>query len=112
MGRIWIGTLAGMMLLALAPLALAQPPAATMPGVDQRQETQQQRIQQGIESGALTEKEAARLQKQQTRIEAHQQKAQADGQVTKQERAKLHREQDRASRSIAKQKHDRQRAKK
>lgn len=92
--------------MAAAPL-FAQ---TATPGVDARQERQQQRIDQGVASGELNQREAGRLQKQQERIAAHEEKAKADGMVTKEERRKLNREQNRASRHIAREKHDRQKA--
>ena len=99
-------------LVSLITAAVAAPGYAqtATPGVDARQERQEQRIQQGIESGELNQREAGRLQREQERIATHEEKAKADGVVTKAERRKLHREQDRASRHIAKEKHDRQKA--
>lgn len=103
-GRIFLAT--SLSVVAAAPV-MAQ---TATPGVDARQERQQQRINQGIASGELNKREAGRLERQQGRIEADKEAAKADGVVTKQERAKLHREQDRASRNIAREKHDRQKA--
>ncbi len=80
------------------------------PKVDARQERQDQRIQQGIESGQLNEREAARLNRQQDRIDKMEERAKSDGVVTKGERRSLNKAQDRASRHIAKEKHDRQKA--
>lgn len=87
-------------------LAFAQ--SAETPGIDQRQANQERRIDQGVASGQLTEREANRLNRQQDRIDQMENKAKSDGVVTKKERARLHNAQDRASRNIAKQKHDRQ----
>jgi hypothetical protein len=87
--------------------APAKDPAAT-PGIDKRQENQQKRIDAGVKSGQLTEREAARMEKRQDKLQADKQKAQADGVVTKQERRQLHHEADRNSKAIARQKHDRQ----
>ena len=106
-------TLAALVLGALALPVLAQTtpprdPAAT-PGIDQRQANQERRIQQGVKSGQLTDREAARLEKRQAKIEADKQAAKADGKVTPQERKQLQREQNQASRGIARQKHDAQR---
>ena len=86
--------------------ALAQTPSTTR--IDQRQANQEQRIQQGVKSGQLTDKEAARLEKGQARIQKMEDKAVADGKVTKKERAKIEAAQDKQSRRIAKQKHDKQ----
>lgn len=93
--------------------ALAQPrdPAAT-PGVDHRQQHQQQRIDQGVQSGQLNQKEAARLERRQERIEKMEDKAKADGTVTPQERKRLHHAQNQESRRIHHERHDRQHSKK
>ncbi len=71
---------------------------------------QDQRIQQGVASGELNQREARRLENQQDRVEAAETRAKADGKVTAVERRRLDRAQDRASANIAKQKHDRQKA--
>jgi hypothetical protein len=76
------------------------------PVVDQRQQNQAERIDQGIKSGQLTRREAARLRAQQRKIRADKAKAKADGNVTARERAKLRREQNRASRAIHRKKHN------
>jgi hypothetical protein len=95
---------------AVAALAFALPAAAqtATPRVDQREANQQKRIDQGVQSGQLTPKEAARLEKGQAKVEKMEEKAKADGKVTKKERAALHHAQDKQSRHIAKQKHDKQ----
>ena len=97
--------------IAAALFALAAIPVAAQtatPQVDQRQFNQEARIQQGVQSGALTNKEAAKLEKGQDKIQAQKVKAKADGVVTAKERAKLAKSQDKQSRKIAKQKHDKQ----
>lgn len=96
-------------LIATAAAAPVYAQSAT-PGVDARQERQQERIDQGVASGELNKREAAGLEREQQRIQRHEAKAKADGVVTKGERRKLHREENRASRHIAKEKHDRQKA--
>ena len=56
-------TLLATVLTALGVQAYAQTPTApAMPGVDQRQEQQARRIDQGRQSGALTGREADRLE--------------------------------------------------
>jgi len=82
--------------------------AQQTPRVTERQVNQQERIQQGRKSGELTNREAARLELQQAKIQHDKRKAKSDGVVTPAERAKLHAEQNRASRNIYKQKHDAQ----
>ena len=92
---------------ALAQTAAVKDPAAT-PGIDKRQATQEQRIQEGVKSGALTEKEAARLEKGQDKVQKLEDKARADGKVTAKERERIHQAQDNQSRKIKREKHDRQ----
>ena len=92
--------------LAQTAPAPARDPAAT-PGVDKRQANQQQRIDQGVKSGELTTREAARLEKGQQRIQNMEAKAKADGKVTPRERRQLQRAENRESRKIAREKHDR-----
>lgn len=100
------------LLLCLASLAVGPALAASnaTPGVDQRQANQDQRIQQGVASGELNTREARRLNRQQDAIENAESRAKADGKVTAAERKRLDNAQDRASTNIAKQKHDRQKA--
>jgi hypothetical protein len=81
------------------------------PRIDARQKAQQQRIEQGEKSGALTPKEADRLEKGQARVQKMENKAVADGKVTAKERAKIEKAQDRQSRKIYREKHDKQTAK-
>ena len=100
--------------LALAAALVALPALAqttSTPRVDQRQANQERRIQEGVKSGQLNEKEAARLQKGQARVQKAEDKAAADGKVTAKERARIEKMQDRESKRIAREKHDKQRAK-
>jgi hypothetical protein len=94
---------------ALLALAVTSVHAQTAtPGVDQRQVNQEKRIEQGVASGQLTPREAARLERGQERVEKMEEKAKADGKVTPEERARLKKAQDRQSAAIYKEKHDRQ----
>ena len=76
------------------------------PRIEKRQERQQKRIANGIESGALTAKESANLEKREAKIETDKQAAKSDGVVTKAERAKLEHEENRASKRIFAKKHN------
>jgi hypothetical protein len=67
---------------------------------------QEQRIQQGVNSGQVTPREAGRLDAQQARIQQQESRMKSDGQLTGRERAKLTREQNRASRNIYRKKHN------
>lgn len=91
------------LVFAVPVLAFAQ---TGTPRVDQRQAGQEQRIDQGIASGSLTQQEANRLERGQQRVDNMENRAKADGVVTRQERAELHRAQDRQSERIYAQKHD------
>ena len=88
--------------------AIAQP---ATPRIDQRQANQERRLQKGVQSGQLNAAEAARLEKGQANVQRLENRAEADGMVTKAEKARIHRAQDRQSTRIAKQKHDKQKAK-
>lgn len=97
-------------LIAFAPaLAFAQEGNVNTPRIDRRQVNQEHRIDQGIEHGGLTGREARRLQAEQNRIDRVENRARADGTVTRRERVHLTRMQNRASRDIYRQRHDRQR---
>jgi len=96
--------IAAVIAAAFALPALAQ----STPNIDQRQAVQQQRIEQGVASGELTQKEAAKLEQGQVKVERMEEKAKSDGTVTAQERARLHHAQDKQSRRIRHEKHDRQ----
>lgn len=78
------------------------------PTINQRQHHQQERIQQGIRSGELTQREAARLQRQQAHLNRMESRFKADGELTAAERAKLRRQAERYSDNIYRQKHDNQ----
>ena len=61
--------------------------------IAQREENQQKRIGQGIDSGQLTAGEAARLEKGEQKLEQARQKALSDGKMTWPEKKRLtHRE--------------------
>ena len=97
-------------LLAAAVPALAQTTtqATGQQRIDQREANQQKRIDQGEKSGALTQREATRLEKGQARVEKMEQKAAADGTVTGKEARRIEHAQDVQSRHIRREKHDRQ----
>ena len=59
-----------------------------------------------MQSGELTARETGTLARQQARIQAHENRAGADGVVTARERARLSAQQDHASRSIYRRKHN------
>ena len=106
-------SIAALLIAALPALAFAQaaPPAGTAtPNIDKRKAEQQKRIDQGVKSGQLTDREAARLNKGQAKVQRMEDKAKSDGVVTAQERKRIAHEQDKQSKRIAHEKHDRQRS--
>ena len=76
--------------------------------VDNRQQRQQQRIDNGIAAGQLNAAEARRLNRQQDGVARMESRFQADGQEARREAFRLEHRQDRTSRHIARQRHDRQ----
>lgn len=112
MNKTTLSTLAAAV-LAFTALGASAQTAASAPGthtprIDQRQANQEKRIDQGIASGELTKREARRMNRQQNRIDAAENKAKADGTVTAQERKRLTQAQNQTSRNIYRQKHDAQ----
>ncbi len=74
---------------------------------DRRQVKQQARIVQGVKSGELTKREAARLEVQHMAVKHEVRQARADdGHLDAAERAKIERHQDKLSHRIYVQKHD------
>ncbi len=104
-----------MKLITVAVLSALSIPAfaqtTSTPRIDQRQANQERRIEAGEESGQLNQKEAARLEKGQARVQKMENKAVADSKVTAKERRRIEKAQDRESRRIYREKHDRQHAK-
>ena len=96
--------------LALGGLLLTGTPAAAQSGyapkIDQREAYQQQRIQQGIGSGALTPGETRYLEKEQARIQAAEQRMKADGHLSPWERQRLREMQNQASQDIYRLEHN------
>ena len=77
--------------------------------INQRQENQQDRIAQGIKSGGLTPREAARLERQETHINRVESRYRKSGNgLSPSERARLQRDLNRESRRINQQRHDHQ----
>jgi len=104
--------IAGLGFLVAAEVAYGQSqapaPGTNDPGIQQRMQNQERRIDQSVQSGELTPKEAGKLEAEQARIRQTEQRMKSDGQLTSKERQKLHDMQDRSSDRIYRQKHDRQ----
>lgn len=77
--------------------------------INSRQRHQEVRIRQGIRSGELTRREAARLEAREGRIRAQEYRYRTSGgSFTPRERAKIQHRLNHTSRDIYRQKHDRQ----
>ncbi|MGE5537778.1 MAG: hypothetical protein ACM30I_04115 [Gemmatimonas sp.] len=98
--------LASLLAFGVAAPAFAQAAGTATPGLDQREQKQQTRIEQGINSGSLSAGEASRLEKREQRLQNKEAAAKSDGQVTAKERRELTRAADRDSAAIAKAKHN------
>jgi hypothetical protein len=108
----------GLTLALMAPMAIAQNAASSTNrpahprSINQRQKRQEKRIEQGVQSGELNAKEAARLEAQQQAIAEREAKMrESGGKFTKGERVAIQRQENRASKRIYQQKHDAQKAK-
>jgi len=103
-------TLLFVLLVATGTGAFAETPLtqAAEKRFDHRQEQQDQRIYNGVSSGALTAPEARRLDREQVRLTRAETRADADGKITPREAVSLEKRQDVASRRIHRQKHDAQ----
>jgi uncharacterized membrane protein YebE (DUF533 family) len=76
--------------------------------IDQRQVNQDRRIEQGEQSGSLTQHETKRLEKGEAHINNMEAKAEADGKVTKKEHHRIEKAENKESHAIHHQKHDAQ----
>ena len=78
--------------------------------IGERKENQQDRIANGVKSGELTSGEAARLEKEQSKLNAETRAMRAadGGKLTAADKAKIQRQQNRLSHQIYNQKHDAQ----
>ena len=76
--------------------------------VNAREQNQQNRIANGMKSGAVTPKEGVKLEKQQQHINNQEKKdmAKDNGHLTKADQAKLNKEQNKASENIYDKKHN------
>jgi hypothetical protein len=74
----------------------------------QRNVNQQQRIENGVKSGQLTNREAGRLERGEAKVSRMEARAGADGHVGKAEQGRIQRAENRESRAIHRQKHDAQ----
>jgi len=82
--------------------AFAQTTASTV----QRDVNQEQRIENGLKNGSLTTGEAAKLEREESKVDRTQAKALKDGNLSAPEKARLAREQNKVSRDIARDTHN------
>lgn len=80
--------------------------AQTAASETQRDVDQQQRIEQGLQSGQLSTKEAGQLERKEQQIDRTQAHAMQDGTLSPAEKARIQREQNQASRQIYRDKHN------
>lgn len=99
----------GLTMLLLGGMLMSACPAQADPGygVNGRQVRQQKRIGRGWNSGALTGREAYRIQKDQAQLARREARMRADGGgLSCKERAKLEHQQNKLSRDIYQEKND------
>jgi hypothetical protein len=99
-------TLFATAMAALMVVSVSWAASTNDPRIQQRMQNQENRIDQGVQSGALTPRETGRLEAEQAKIKQDEARMKADGNLTARERAKLTREQDRASRDVYRLKHN------
>ena len=89
--------------------AFAEGPSQAAQTVEtQRDVNQQDRIEQGLQSGQLTTKEAGQLERQETHVDHMEANAAANGKVTHAEAARINAAQNAVSNDVYKQRHDAQ----
>jgi hypothetical protein len=99
-------------LLVVAALgALSLPAFAQLnstPRIDQRQENQERRIEEGVRLGQINRREEARLRAELREIRRMERRALADGRISPREQARIEQAQDQLSRNINRERHDQQ----
>ncbi len=93
---------------AVAALLAGAAAAQTTGSTVQRDVNQQDRIEQGLQSGSLNTREAGKLENQEANVDRMQSNALEDGSLSPAEKARLQKAQNRVSRDIYRQKHDAQ----
>ena len=67
-------------------------PSTRTPGIDNREQQISNRIDEGVRSGRISQREARKLHRREREIERHEASFKADGVVTQQERRQLRNE--------------------
>ena len=94
--------------IVAAPAFAEGPSQAAQTVETQRDVNQQDRIEQGLQSGQLTTKEAGQLERQEARVDQMEANAAANGKVTRAEAARISAAQNAVSNAVYKQRHDAQ----
>lgn len=98
-------------LILIALVAMASSSAFAQSAANEfveRNVNQQQRIEQGLQSGQLNTREAGRLEREEGRVERMEANAMKDGRVTPNEASRINQAQNRVSNDIYREKHDAQ----
>lgn len=104
-----IKTLPALLISLFAASAFAQS-APAVANETQGDVKQQERIEQGLQSGQLTTREAAKLEKEESKVDKAEARALKDGTLTNAERQRINRMQNKVSRDISADKHNGQTA--
>ena len=105
--QIAVAGILGLGLAAGVSLAEDAKPPVKKPTIRQRQKNQQKRIAKGVESGQLTPKETAKIERQESQLNREIRHDRKDGGgLSPRERAKIQRQQNKESREIYREKHD------
>lgn len=92
--------------LALSAAFSISAHAQTAASGTQRDANQQERIEQGLQSGQLSTREAGKLERDQQRIDRTEARDMRDGSLSQQEKTQIQHEQNQASRDIYSEKHN------
>jgi len=103
--RVIISILTGALLVGTAGMSFAADEKGGR--IKQRKEKQQERIAKGVENGSLNAKEAARIERNEAKLNKEIRRDRQDGGgLTNKEKAKINRQQNKISKEIYKEKHD------
>lgn len=97
-----------LVILSVGTVFSAAAYAADTGTVVQRNVNQQQRLEQGLQSGALNTREAAKLEREESRVDKMESNALKDGKITGAEKRRIDNAHDKVSRDVYREKHDAQ----
>ena len=90
----------------VAGLVLSLPPAALSDSLKKHDRHEEKRINKGEKHGALTDKEADKLEDKQEAVQEERAEAKEDGKITKREKKSIRHEQKELSQDIYRKKHN------